>query len=556
MLMILSISCVLLSPVTGVGNMPDASQEGILKQFRSYEDVALFHYTVPPETSRATWEFASFQNERDCAVREVHIWIQHGSYPVMSPDNSSFPDTMYTKRSDLQLIKTHSAYSPHDSTIHPVYNPLPGTWYAAAYLTPFEEKIIQQGIHQKCRYSLGSIALWSVTDNVEQIIPHSTKSYVTRKHFSYYKFFIPSNINTFRLTLSNCSVLTEAHPSIVNKDQCIEYANIRDRALPKHIPEVDGKSNILKNSTVVFYEDRPYRDSYYYLLVVSSAKVSFDLKLDYTDCGNPGLYGKKQKNWRMTEEGLKYNISITDFDDKEPKHSFQLFTVNLPNDIQENYNLVEDDKDVEQASVDDTVCRTTFDFSRIDLAEEFSTNFMLQSKSWYTKWVTVFNRFPIMTRFQTMDHSDLGGTVNIQLAMDYIEDTQGQSVEIYGCIEKGREPKVVNDTLECDEDSEIRIATDEPPHTALMLIPYPEPGTWYLGLQVRCVDPDTRVRVTCWGNFRFSNLMANLNLHIQPCGYRPSTQICGDYGVCVRSHKGVNMVTSCRCSAGYRGPSL
>jgi len=170
-----------------------------------------------------------------------------------------------------------------------------------------------------------------------------------------------------------------------------------------------------------------------------------------------------------------------------------------------------------------------------------------------TKWVTVFNRFPVMTRFKTMDHSDLGGTVNIQLGMDHVEDTQGQSVEIFGCLEKGREPVVVNNTMVCDEELEIRVATDEPPHTALTMIPYPEPGIWYLGLQVRCVDPDTRVRVECWGNFRFANVMANLNLHIQPCGYRPSSQICGDYGVCVRTHKGVNMFTSCRCSAGYRG---
>ena len=51
----------LLGPVTTYGTMPDASQEGVLKQYRSYEDIALFHYTVPPETSRATWEFASFQ---------------------------------------------------------------------------------------------------------------------------------------------------------------------------------------------------------------------------------------------------------------------------------------------------------------------------------------------------------------------------------------------------------------------------------------------------------------------------------------------------------------
>ena len=384
------------------------------------------------------------------------------------------------------MIRAHSAFNPHDSSIYPVYNPLPGTWYVAAYLTPFEEKIVQQGIHQECRYSLGSIALWSVADNVEKIVPYNKLTLVTKKHFSYFKFFITENINSFSLTLTNCTVLTEVHSSIISKDQCIEYANIRDRALPKHIPEVNGKSNILVNQTVTFEEERPYKNSYYYLLVVSSAKVSFDLKLDYKDCGNAGLYGQRQKNWRMTEEGLKYNIS--DGFNKEPKHSFQLFSVDLNNEIDDNKLFEDEFKDNDKGEnfvpYSDAVCRTTFDFSRIDLAEEFSTNFMLQSRSWYTKWVTVFNRYPIMTRFETVDHSDLGGTVNIQLGMDVIEDTQGQSVEIYGCLMKGREPLTVNETLVCDEESEIRVATDEPPHTDLMLIPYPEPGVWYLGLQV------------------------------------------------------------------------
>jgi hypothetical protein len=43
------------------------------------------------------------------------------------------------------MVKTHSAFQPHDSTIFPVYNPLPGPWFAIAYLSPFEEKITQQG---------------------------------------------------------------------------------------------------------------------------------------------------------------------------------------------------------------------------------------------------------------------------------------------------------------------------------------------------------------------------------------------------------------------------
>ncbi len=71
-------------PAAAMGNLPDASQEGLVKevekifcqsngcsittlnlvfplQFSGYASMAVFHYTVPPEVARATWEFASFQ---------------------------------------------------------------------------------------------------------------------------------------------------------------------------------------------------------------------------------------------------------------------------------------------------------------------------------------------------------------------------------------------------------------------------------------------------------------------------------------------------------------
>ncbi len=36
---------------------------------------------------------------------------------------------------------------------------------------------------------------------------------------------------------------------------------------------------------------------------------------------------------------------------------------------------------------------------------------------------------------------------------------------------------------------------------------------------------------------RFGSVMASVNIHIQPCDYRPSTDICGQFGVCVKSYK-------------------
>jgi hypothetical protein len=71
-------------------------------------------------------------------------YIQHGSYPVMSPDNSSFPPSVYTGRTSLHYITTKSAYQPHDATIFPVYNPLPGNWFVAAYISHWDQHVRQE----------------------------------------------------------------------------------------------------------------------------------------------------------------------------------------------------------------------------------------------------------------------------------------------------------------------------------------------------------------------------------------------------------------------------
>ena len=68
---------------------------------------------------------------------------------------------------------------------------------------------------------------------------------------------------------------------LFGRKDCIEYANLRARALPKHDPQVSGFTNISSRGAVTFTESRPVRSAYYYLLVVSSAVVSFQLQLRY-----------------------------------------------------------------------------------------------------------------------------------------------------------------------------------------------------------------------------------------------------------------------------------
>lgn len=53
--------------------VPEVSQEGLLQPFVTYSDVSLFHYHVPSEVQRVTWEFAAFMDDPGCPVRDVHV---------------------------------------------------------------------------------------------------------------------------------------------------------------------------------------------------------------------------------------------------------------------------------------------------------------------------------------------------------------------------------------------------------------------------------------------------------------------------------------------------
>ena len=128
MYVLFSILQSVLGIVQCLGPLPDASQEGLLWPWKGYSSVALFHYHVPAEATRATWEFASFQDQPDCPKRRVHVWIQHGSYPVINASSTQdFPPHQYfVERSHLDWLTLESAYKPSETLVHPIYAPLSG----------------------------------------------------------------------------------------------------------------------------------------------------------------------------------------------------------------------------------------------------------------------------------------------------------------------------------------------------------------------------------------------------------------------------------------------
>jgi hypothetical protein len=74
---------------------------------------------------------------------------------VISADNASFPNLLYLKRTSLHSTVTQATFHglghrqssfDHRRSVIPVYSPLPGDWFVAAFLSNWDQQLTQQVI--------------------------------------------------------------------------------------------------------------------------------------------------------------------------------------------------------------------------------------------------------------------------------------------------------------------------------------------------------------------------------------------------------------------------
>ncbi|KYQ57156.1 Transmembrane protein 8A [Trachymyrmex zeteki] len=220
----------------------------------------MFHFTVPKEVPRATWQFAAFMDDPTCHTRKVYMSTKY-DYDI--------------------VVTTTTTYQPKNVTVVPVYEPQPGDWFVAAYMSYWDEKVQQQGLGHKCQYSIGAIALWSQIDNIVNVPVNYQTRLRTSATTTYYKIYVPSGLLSFRLSVWNCSFTLHNFRDI-NKP-CIEAMYLKGRVLPtsSHFHSTESKT-LTTNASYSFIEPSPYEDSYYYLSIVSSSIIEFDIKVDTT----------------------------------------------------------------------------------------------------------------------------------------------------------------------------------------------------------------------------------------------------------------------------------
>ncbi|XP_043279412.1 transmembrane protein 8B-like isoform X2 [Venturia canescens] len=454
--------------------VPDASQEGSLHAFKSYSDVATFHYTVPKEVLRATWQFAAFMDGKNCIPRKVHIYLQSGSYPIINANNATFPSHMNSERNNTIRLSTMTTYDAKTTAVVPVNSPEPGDWFVGAYMSHWDEKVQQQGLGHKCRYSIGSVAIWLQTNGMQTIPMGYKKKMRTMEPSNYYKIYIPSGTWHFRVTISGCKPVFRT--SNETSDLCIRGLALEGRVLP------------IFNHT----HECP-------------VKITENMFLRPLTIGN---VSSRRNNYRVQK------------------------TVFEPSD--------------EDEIISDDPCVRRFQLVRVKQLQTFSGVYLFQGREWLTPWIMLSDSSLVIAQFDVLPLIDVGGTLDITIHLETDKLMTKQLVTIKACVKQGRKPDRINGDVRCpDKAMQLNLSSNDRRGSNL-LIPYPQPDTWYITLQARCSFNGFPVHCES------TEILVSLDVHTRPCVFS-GLHSCGPYGVCQEIHKGLLHYTTCNCFGGYRG---
>ncbi|RXG61843.1 Transmembrane protein 8B [Armadillidium vulgare] len=451
----------------------------------------------------------------------------------------------------------------------------------------------QEGLIHKCRYSLGSVAMWSQKDHIRTLNIGLPQRISTLENLSYFRFYVPSHTWLVKVNISNCRIrekFSSINDGVDGPRWCIRSASLSARALPEHKPDLLGIANISEGLGHTFIEKHPYSDSYYYLLVFTEGETDLTVTIKTKECGSlqKKPYTTLLKRARLSSSlgssssNLTANHSVSYIvNSSDSKLNFlgENGTIQLSYSTKDNTSSVDKENNTNSNSIwseitssfvlekEDSAegfendsgieedeegkehkCFPILPLARIKHSRDFTDTFLVQGPEWFSTWVSVHGETPVFTHMTLLPYTDIGGTLSITLHMDeLLMNATNQLISVIGCVKKGRPPLVNVDKLECEKDLTLNISTASFKTVEdFLLIPFPEPDVWYLALHVVCYYKG--VRSPCI----ISHVMVSIDVRTQPCVYA-GEEPCGTHGVCQETHRGMFFFSSCICQEGWQG---
>ncbi|XP_042898930.1 transmembrane protein 8B [Parasteatoda tepidariorum] len=469
-----------------------------LYPLRSYKDIQLFQYTVPPQVT-----FASFQYKANgsfhCPLKTIAVYLQYGSYPVMSLQNSSYPNFFVVQRMYLHDITLLSDAKP---VLINITNPLPGNWYAAAFLVENTERISQKGLFVPCQSFLSTSLKMSMADNIANLL-HNSETSLQLFSAKTYRFFAPKISWFSKISITNCSLV----------EKCPVIIRARQLGLPSTSEDV--KTVNCNESDLCMLKFVPAVSDWNYISIenLNTDSVELTFVLETEDCRNTN---SDSSFW-----------SIETFAQLSAMSAY-LHRLESP--------------------VNDSFCWPEIPLMRISFSTNlaFEYNLFSEEEDIYPFILNISDSVYSLSSFQVLPTVDIGGTLSIDLAVSPFMNFSLSNVSVSGCLSYGIRPDPEGNEL-CDGKSMTVNTSSWEQRFSTVFIPFPEAGIWYYRLKAECYTASLSniSYVPC----ESSKIPIYLRIRSAPC----ILGNCGKYGTCYQYVSGGLIFSTCTCIAGYKG---
>lgn len=128
-----------------------------LLKYTSYKDVSILHFEVPPDSRAAYFSFKAFEESKSafqskCKVKDVTLHLKANSFPVISPENITFPKNFLDSDQRFKVYNLQFQSNEQQQRID-IQGPQTGSWFAVAFISwtdPNNDRIEQQGLAASC----------------------------------------------------------------------------------------------------------------------------------------------------------------------------------------------------------------------------------------------------------------------------------------------------------------------------------------------------------------------------------------------------------------------
>ncbi|XP_013784143.2 transmembrane protein 8B-like isoform X2 [Limulus polyphemus] len=517
-----------------------------LYPYRAYKDVQIFHYTVPHQVSFASWEFEA-NGSTYCSPKPISVFLQFGSYPVINPQNESFPDNFFFHRKDLYHV---TMLTNSDPVLLNVTCPTPGDWFVVAFMTENSQKIVQKGLYHSCQAWFSSSLSLNLENSITTLYPGtSLLQHMTSDQF--YRFFTPKNTWSVRVSISNCKTEQE-----LTENECSLMVMARALALPSSylLPDVSRTTIIdcseLEPKVDCALEMIPIEDDWNYILIslVSNSSAEFTIRVEIAVCED----NKEDMNQELVptvhHENIRSIPSVLNWDNKtlsELNLETEAFTA-APFLHKSSHHPIIHYSNI-KASCWDEVPLVRYTLQNL----AFKYDVFPGNNSSVPAQIYVSTEVPTLMRFDVFPLQDIGGTLALKLALPATEDERTNDFSVEACVEYGLRPILTPSGACLTQMSVLVNSSSWYTRLKTLMIPYPQAGSWYISLLSRCYleernnNASNTLDVTC----NSSKIPVIVQISSLPCILGK----CGDHGKCYQYISGGFIFSTCVCSAGWQG---